>query len=157
MMQTMQRGEFMLAGIRVDGDFPGFERKAKWLKGAFRELDQRIAGLQGVDKDRARYFVYHSNPWEGFVVAVEAAGETGLPSDLVLIRIPDNKYEVYPCSGPLSVQQNWFDQVCAAQTDTCPDSDGVHFERYGQEFDFDRDDGPFEVCMPVQPVAQQRE
>ncbi|MCQ6561182.1 effector binding domain-containing protein [Paenibacillus mendelii] len=152
--QTMQRGSFVLAGIHVESEFPGWNRKSEWLGEAFRQLDQRLAdsGIQGESK----YFIYHIVPWEGFIVGVEVEEGAELPPGFIAIPIPDVKYRIHAHRGPMNEQPQTFDSICASGHGEPPDGELTHFEKYDGLFDFEQDRGSFDIWIPVKTDEAER-
>jgi AraC family transcriptional regulator len=94
---------------------------------------------------------------EGFdyLVGVEVSDASGLPAELSQVRIPAQKYAVFPHREHVSQLWHtidgagkWLSQSGHEHKDTVPDAPDF-FERYGEDFDPQTGRGGIEVWIPV--------
>ena len=127
----------------------------------WNEFGPRIGSIPG-EVSTASYGVNLAPPADGsadfgYLAAVEISDGSVVPADLTQIRLPAQRYAVFPHRGHVTqltgtigaVMSEWLPQSSHRAPEVGPG--GVVFlERYGEEFDPETGFGGMEVWFPIE-------
>lgn len=149
--RIVNRPDFIVAGLKVRaGDQEDI--KALWAQFAGRAAELRQAAVSGQTYGLIDNFDEESGEFD-YLAGVEVRAADQAPEDMEVWQLLAQNYAVFPTT--LSTLMQTMSQ---AYESWLPGSNyrrapGPEFELYGDNFEPDDPDSPFQLYIPVEPLA----